>query len=596
MPQLLQRSSQILLEDITRAWDALIEDRLKRGYYANRSAQEKQMETSEHGPVLLAEALCSFLLPALNENLLPRLIGRLQEKPEFREAFFQDVKRLFDLVTPSESGEPYQFTGEPYSNLGAPMVLARGVKQVPRNLDCATWVVGTGLYVWQLFSPHQGKAKAVSTLEAGFFDDLCRTVDAAIDFMMSCYSSDQKGFRWTDDPAIPPLLYFTWTACKAFDDIDAIVLPLERRENIPEEADLLESRWLDDEKIKASPFNFDRYKLLECMRGAREGLLQWVEELEAGGMCEDNQMKLEGKDDVRYAYWDLGSADYAGQQIEHVEKVNWLNNLMVLDGLVTTYADKEPALGLTLRPRLERALVSVVEKYRDPSVRPMLDNWEYVFFLPIGESAQFNRAYLRQSRENRVALRYGDKVFVPLLLSIVVDLLEFGIGNPIILEELMRELYGNLIFGRNRRVEWQWVWDRDSFSIFATQRTLEALNDYQSYVSSREKSEMPGEAVPASIDRAIDNLSSSLKATISKMVTEATKAGVRVPPSLEGVQNKLRDLRAGLEELKEQQQYLVTRDKFTKLFDDVHKLGIKNDEILRELRKIDDRLKALEHS
>ena len=593
--QVERRKYKVTETDILKAWHVLAKSRLDKDFWANIGAGGKPREQTGGkvpGRILLCEALECFLVPALS----PLLAGEFERvlKLEVRDrvfidAFIEDTNTLIDSVFTFSQGHAIKtrFYSDPYIQLDE---IKKGT-QTPQNIDCAAFVTSTLLHLWQLFAPGSWlDQKLVATFcDKVDINSIPKLVDVCVSYILRCHEPG-RGWRWTDNDKIPSTLYFTWTVCETFSEIDDVVLARERLPDLQQSADPLDLSTWDREKTSQSLFKFDREALCKAICSARTWALEQLEGVSVGTQVKEPVlMDPRGVTNAKYPCFPGEEYKSRKQDPKKAEDyVLWLNNLMLLDILALTYGDKDPNFDFT-QELMERALMSLLEIYKSSEAKEVLDNYEYMFYLHPGEGQVLDINALSLNRSHSL---YGDKSFPQLLTRVLILFLQYNVGNSIILGEQVASLYRSLLEGRNRLH--QYVWDRDGLNVYATERALEALHDYHLLLASDEEGEQTKPlAARTPLDDVLDDFAGRLKQALQSLTAdiarpEATLHNLerRVDIIEQTVQNPDRAI--------SQTDLLQVAGKFTedvkKLKDKVEKLDIWT----KQLQKLDQRLRDIE--
>lgn len=517
----------VVVRDISQAWQVLAEFRTRKAYWANVGSDGKPREQTGGripGRMLLCEALECFLVPALDPLLhdaFERTLRMESGTSTFLRTLKDDTNELIES-TFEVQGERIQtrFYTDPYTQLGE---ITKAGGESPQNVDCAAFVIAVLLHIWHLFGADSRlDSELVGEFRAAVdVDKLPGYIDASIDYLISCHEPGQ-GWRWTDHPKVPSTVYFTWTACETFGEIDDLILSAELRTDLDETADPLDPCHWDQVKIASSPFRFKRDALYGAVRSSRTWALNRLAEMSAGKMItEPLLMNKSGQDDPRYPCFPSDEYEKRKQDPAKAEKhVLWANNLMLLDVLALTYGDRDPEHSFT-QENMERSLMSLVDVYRQPATRAILDNYEYLFYLHPGEGEVLDVNKLRLNRGHSL---YGDKSFAPLLMRVLLLFLQYGIGNSIILEEEVAAIYRYLLEGRNRAPDYQYVWDQEGLSLFATERALEALRDYVMFLAVERTADQPIlQSERTQVDAVLDDFVRLLRKALRSAVPATTE-------------------------------------------------------------------------
>lgn len=537
---------EVIAKDIIQAWKVLAKFRMEKGFWANMGEAGTPDESTGGavpGRVLICEALELFLIPALNPFLkedFDRILRFTFNEETFLDVFANDLQILIDavFVIHGDNTIETRFFSDPYSMLDD----IKAQSAVPQNVDCATYVVSVLLHVWYLFGSDGGLDEELCRRlrEKVSFDSFPRLVDACIEFIIECHEPG-KGWRWTNNEKVPSTLYFSWTVCEILNEVDNLILDSERRPNLPLTADPLDQSSWNQDLIDKSPFLFNREALAASMRDLRSWALEQLRDVSVGTMVTESVlMDPSGQNNPQFVCFPSEEYTKLGLDDQHSQSVLWLNNLFVMEIVLLTYGDRTGD-SAHVTAMLENGLLSLIKKYLyDEDLRNVLDHYNYMFYLPPGDGEVLDLSKLRNNRPHSL---YRDKIFQGLLMRLLVLYIRYDIGNFLLLEEHLKTLYRRLLEARNHTVDYQYAWDSDAFSVFATVRAMESLKEY-SLLEYEEGSVRPTTIqTRTELDDVLDDFAGRLGVALRDITTQNSGLQEGTGDRIAAIEGRLQDLK-----------------------------------------------------
>lgn len=138
-----------------------------------------------------------------------------------------------------------------------------------------------------------------------------------------------------------------------------------------------------------------------------------------------------------------------------------------------------------LKAKIERALLQIVINYRNyPVIRKILDEYPYRFILP---DVQKGDKVFSSNAKPEDQLAFEDSGFLTLLSRILVLYGVYGIADHSLLDPIIREMYVDLLFARNRRnSKYPNLWSQNDVEVFSTFRAVQTLTFYYLYQQGKE--------------------------------------------------------------------------------------------------------------
>jgi hypothetical protein len=490
---LRQPESAIVQNRIREALVDLVYYRLKKGKFESENP-------AGSGDLATCEGLETFLVPAVEEAVaFSELLAAIpnEKRGEFVEAMLLDIKGLVKNWTAGV------FSGAPYGN---PAVLRNALRPSLKdelgeinNVEAAAFAcrvlvhlmtlltrgedekifadaIGSKLSVKDLL---QAQANAITYLVKSFQkgeaeDERQGIVEANID------GKPGSGWSWTALPDLPPMLFFTAAAVDAFAELDLyLIRPMVKKS--------WSTEGVYGELVK---FYIDNKVSIENLQLCVDMARRWIEGsvlpyLSRGIGQYLERLPLEPKP---YATESPNYGDDFRTRSKAIEEafslrdppIVYYNNIYSLLILLWSYADWDvsgEAVNPTAKAAIDRALAQIVQRHATPEIHDFLNRFPNVFYLP-GEQI------FEDGRKARC--EYLDSAFLPLLTRLLVLFVVYGVGDRNLLEPAIRNLYVELLQGRDRSGDYSGLWSEASIELYSSQRAVQALTFYYAYARGRE--------------------------------------------------------------------------------------------------------------
>lgn len=465
-------------KDIISAWEGLIRSRIDYGCYDNEAAPFRKKSR-----IATAEGIESFLIPCLKskelkEQFLSRLANKRQAKNSFFKLFTDDIKFLINSCV-IKKGTRSNISKEDAVNKGffsdpywSPIFVKRATIQTLKDTDeklaqgliettdSVGFVLPAMLHFWHLFKDNT-PFKNIN------FDDVTQVIFEGTQKLVRWHIKN-KGWGWGDSGRyqLQSSLFSTWTACECLSELDDIILTPEIKTG------------------ENNQLGIDSKSVWEVIRETKDYLIDTYLD------------KIIQDDPIEASETEKGP-------------ISLYNDLYALDALILTYADRKWEEGLpylayrdpksskriveecakddVIQSKLELGLYKIIKLYGKEEIKKELRSQEYKFYLDFGNVLDQNAL-----SKNPEWFEYSDKSFIPLLLRVCTLLSSYKLGNPIILDELAKEIYKDLLLIRHtKELKLRHCWDETYFSVYSTQRAIEALTDMYSFYLTQEDLEGP---------------------------------------------------------------------------------------------------------
>lgn len=479
--------SESIKNDILLAWNGLVISRLEKGYFDN-----EDNPFNREARIATAEGLESFLIPCLKspelkEELMERLKTKKTNGGKFIDAFMNDINYLVNAtiikeeskghVSPKDS-QGKGFFSDPYwhpesvkkailPNAKAKNpILGKGYIEI---VDSIGFIVPTMIHFLKLFKNEDlFKSKRIN------FNNIENVITEGIKKIINWHIKGE-GWGWGDKEkyGLPTNLYSTWTVCETFSEIDDYILKEEIALG------------------KKHPFGFKSKDMWKCIEETKNYIVDnyldfMIEEepiLPKKNGSEIESFTVNNQNSIKYI--DLNNDLYALDILilTYADR-KWENNLPFIATIDKRIEETE--LDEEIRNKLELALYKIIKIYKNPEAKKILQTKEYKFYFEPGNV--LNKQTFRREPK---WFEYSDKSFLPLLLRVIIQFLMYNIGNPIVLEELATEIYIDLLLTRHKKEpKLRHCWDDTYFGVYTTERAIETLTDL--YLYYKEKGEVVG--------------------------------------------------------------------------------------------------------
>jgi hypothetical protein len=484
-------------------------------HLANLRLEKKFFENDKPagpGDLVTCEGLETFLVPAV-EGVLPfsEFIDSYDRKDEFCKAIREDLEGLISLW------KDKIFPGKPYTN---PEAIRRNIRNVLKGdfkkiniVESAALACRVLVHLITL-----GLNRTNESVFSKHFNDMVRMdvlglpLKNAIQFLLDSFQkgTDAKnpigsaragnasgsGWSWTDNQGLPPMLFFTASAVDAFAELDLYLIRLG------------DSNQLENTVAK---FFVDNRGMLEELQFCVDMSRRWVSTTVLYEISNGYGFFAETYSDGTEFGFDSAPEGYKLyendlQKLDRFVKYSpfvLYNNLYALLILLWSYGDWDDD-GSNINPEtkamIERAITQLVSNYRNLDVcNEILNQFEYTFWLTDKSSPKEtnNQDKIFVDKKDERDLGYLDSGFKTLLTRLLVLYLAYGVGDRVILEPLVRDLYIDLLLDRYREgKEYAYLWSKRFKEIFSTQRAIQALTFYTNYARGRD--ELAVQSVPQS--------------------------------------------------------------------------------------------------
>ena len=474
------KKSKIIRDEILNIWKELIIYRNSKGHFDNENPRESSDKKSR---ITTAEGLECFLIPAVNSNEFKKLLDEIlsdEKNKAFKDNFASDISFLINesivkknSKLTSEQREAKGFFGDPYlpmKNLSA--IVRKNYDRKIEITDSVCFTVSAMIHVRKLFNETSfSKQKKIS------FNDIDHLIETGINKIIKWHIKGE-GWGWTNcEDSVETDMYSTWTVAETFAEIDDHLL----------------------KKNETSNLSFNEKELWNCIEEAKNFFIS----------SESGSESL--LDSMTYNH-PLHFGDQPNEKNKEYI-MNLYNDLYALDAMILFYSDRkwighspwnpsngeEREVNTEVRNKFEVVVKKIFKLFSDHKLRYNIDDdisknntltnsdvlkkEEYVFDLTGG--------FLDESKRDKSTFKdyfqYGDKSFIPMFLKILILMARYELGNPIVIDKLINELYIDLTLTRySEDSNYKYLWDEDFISIYSTERSIEALTDLFLYFKEKE--------------------------------------------------------------------------------------------------------------
>ncbi len=476
-------------------------------------------ETSAQGDVVICEGLETFFVPAVEGTLsIQEFMETYADRSQEFLRFIQD-----DLGNLLERWLKKGFEGTPYIKGRSNRVLKPEYQEKGINLvESACMSIRIIIHFYTLVLQSNGKEKRFSE----FFESFLRTqknkfqqvFSNALSLIVESFQKGKdgkietaetegmpgSGWSWCQFEGLPPMLYFTQCAVDAFTELDVyLIRPHQKKDNMTVAMEKLFSenqqaindfqfcvdmsrRWVLNRVLNKISHNyglhFEEYanvKILDTIDDEFK-MSQYIAELESI----DNFEREKNNDSVLSPFITRRGNREKELNAPFVEYNSLYSLLIILWTFGDQREDGEEA-DSTIKAKIERALLQLVINYRKyPTIREIVDKYPYRFTLP---DVQKGEKIFSSNSSPDHQLAYEDSGFLTLLARLLVFFGVYGIADHSLLDPIIKELYTDLLFSRNRRnAKYPNLWSQNDIEVFSTFRAVQTLTFYYIYQQGKE--------------------------------------------------------------------------------------------------------------
>ena len=491
-----EKSGSDLVQDkIIQALTHLANYRLEKGKFVN--------EPRDDGPMVICEGLEAFFVPAVERAIsLSAFLKDYKRSKDIVKALVDDFNSLLDVWEEGFSGIPYIDESGLQDCIKTDLVDNFETINITEAAAIASRVL-----IHLLTLLNRSGEERFYELIANLVDEekMTGALQKAITFIVDAFQSkdvktnpigsatydgkaEGSGWSWTNWPGLRPMLFFSAAVVDAFAELDLYLIRAAQEKGCPR----VIADFYKDNKELLSQYEFcvdmaRRWVIDEALPEMARGTGLYVES-EVDILKEDIIYRTYGSGlyQVNRAFADqLAGGGYgAGSKSPLILYYNLYALLILLWSYADWNDDGSAVDGETLA-RIERSLLQLIVNYKNNDVlSDILKEYGFRFYLP-------GNVFIADQTETEMKARlYYDAAFLPLLTRLLVLYVASGAGDRNILDPLISELYIDLLLNRNqKRTKYAYLWSAQTVEVFSTQRALQALTFFYTYLKGKEKAQ-----------------------------------------------------------------------------------------------------------